>query len=65
MYILIRLYVKAWFGAPNAATAPYQDFNIIKDVYNYYESDVSKKILKKFCGHLWYLSDEAIGFSFF
>jgi len=62
---LIRLYVKAWFGAPNAATAPYQDFNFIKDVYNYYDSDVSKIILKKFYGHLWYLSDEAIGFSFF
>jgi len=62
---LIRIYVKAWFGAPHAATAPYQDFNFIRDVYNYYDTTVSKTVLKKFCGHLWYLSDEAIGFSFF
>jgi len=57
--------VKAWFGAPHAATAPHQDFNFIKDVYNYYDTVVSKIFLNKFCGHLWYLSDEAIGFSFF
>jgi len=62
---LIRLYVKTWFEAPHADTAPYQDFNFVKDVYNYYDTDVSKIVLKKFCEHLWYLSDEAIGFLFF
>jgi len=36
-----------------------------KNVYNYYDTDVSKTVLKKFCGHLSYLSDEAIGFSYF
>jgi len=42
-----------------------QDFNSIKDVYNYNGADVSKIVLKKFCDNLWYLSDEAIGFAFF
>jgi hypothetical protein len=52
---LIRIYVKAWFVASHATTAPYQGFNFIKYVYNYYDTDVSKIILKKFCGHLWYV----------
>lgn len=44
---LIRIYVKAWFGAPHAATAPYQDFNFIRDVYNYYDTDISKMVITK------------------
>lgn len=56
---LIHVYVKVWFGAPNTTFA--QDLNF---VYFYDDADVSKVVLKKFCNHLWYLS-EAIGFAFF
>jgi hypothetical protein len=53
------------FGVPHVATAPYQNFNFIKDVYNYYDIDVSKIVLMKFCRHLWYLSNKTINFLFF
>jgi len=51
-----------WFGVPNSATAPTKT-SILKR-FNYNNSDVSKTILK-FLSHLWYLSDEALGFEFF
>lgn len=62
---VIRFYVKLWFGASNAIVAPYQDLNFIKNVYFYDDADVSKIVIKKFSNHLWYLSEEAVGFAFF
>lgn len=35
-----------------------------KCVLDYYNFDVSKTVLKKLRGHLWYLSDEALGLHF-
>lgn len=62
---LIRNFLKLWFGASNATFAPNQDLNFIKNVYFYGDVDVSKTVLKKFSNHLWYLSEEAVGFAFF
>lgn len=64
---LLRLYIKAWFCCPNAAEAPLQDLNFLKDLYSYKDTHevLSSKALTKFCGHLWYLTSESIALAFF
>lgn len=64
---IVRLYVKFWFGCSNAIEAPNQDLQFIKDAITYAEidHDISTAIIDKFKNHLWYLSDEAVGFAFF
>lgn len=64
---LIRLYIKAWFCCPVAAKAPFQDLNFLKDLYYYKNTHkvLSCKAFKKFCGHLWYLSDESIALALY
>lgn len=64
---LVRLYVRAWFSAPIAAIAPNFDFNFLLSCHNYctIDKDISSVSVQKMCGHLWYLSEEAVGLSFF
>lgn len=64
---VVTLYVKAWFYAPFAAAAPNVDLAFLIDLHNYgiVDKDISNAALKKMCGHLWYLSDEAVGLAFF
>lgn len=64
---IVRLYVKAWFTAPLAASAPNFDFNFLIELQNYNETDkdISRVAVKKMCGHLWYLAEEVVGLSFF
>ncbi|KAL4096532.1 hypothetical protein QTP88_021470 [Uroleucon formosanum] len=55
------------FDAPSANKAPFQDLTFIKNLLNYIaiDKDTSQIAIKKFCGHLWYLSSELCGFAFF
>lgn len=64
---IVRLYVKAWFSAPIATAAPNFDLNFLISLYNYGTTDkeISTATVKKMCGHLWYLSAEAVGLAFF
>lgn len=64
---LVRLYVKAWFQTTSAIKAPRLDLDFIRDSIDYANIDreISNVILSKMCGHLWYLSEEAVGFAFF
>lgn len=62
---LLRLYIRAWFRAPIAVKAPYQDYNFLKDLSSYPDSDIAQTALKKCCGHLWYLTEETVGLAFF
>lgn len=64
---LVRLYVKAWFTAPFAIEAPYGDFLFLKSLIDYkiINAKVSEAAVKKFVGHLWYLSPEIVTFSLF
>lgn len=64
---IVRLYVKAWFQVPSAIKSPRIDLEFIRDSINYANVDekISNEILSKMCGHLWYLSDETVGFPFF
>lgn len=64
---VVRLYVKAWFGSSRAAEAPNQDWKFLKDIVEYksVDQDLSRVMIKKFIGHLWYLADEHIALAFF
>ena len=64
---IIRFYVQAWFGCPLPHKAPCQDLDFIKSLKSYENIDptISKAAIKKLCGHLWYLSEEAAALAFF
>lgn len=62
---IVRVYIKVWFGCPKGAEAPNQDLNFLKDAMLYPESNLSSALVSKFFNHLWYLSEEAVGFAFF
>ena len=59
--------MRAWFEAPLAIEAPFNDFLFLKSLLEYKKIDekISCAVVKKFVGHLWYLSPEVISFSFF
>jgi len=63
----VHLYVKAWFQAPSAISAPHNDLLLLKDTDSYKDINptVSGIAMKKFLGHLWYLSEELIALAFF
>lgn len=63
----VKVYAKAWFQAPAVVMAPRLDLQFLKDLDSYKTDNapVSAIALKKFMGHLWYLSDELVAFAFF
>lgn len=62
---IVTLYVKVWYNSTKAIEAPNQDLNFLKAAAKYFDPIVSKKLVAKFCRHLWYLSGEAVAFAFF
>lgn len=66
MYI-VTLYVKAWFSATKAIEAPNNDLTFLKAMAHYdaIENTVLQRLVNKFCGHLWYLSDEPVALALF
>jgi len=58
--LIIRLYIKVWFVAPMALSAPYQDLHFLKDLIRYQSIDkrvnisISEVTIKKMCGHFLY-----------
>ncbi|XP_050530606.1 uncharacterized protein LOC126899603 [Daktulosphaira vitifoliae] len=64
---ITSLYIKQWFSAPNAALAPNLDLQFIKNIIDYepIDKDISKVVLKKISGHLWYLVSETAAMAFF
>jgi len=61
----VHIYVEAWFTAPSACSAPRQDLKLLKAIHNYADASVSKIAMKKFTGHLWYLSEELVALALF
>jgi hypothetical protein len=61
------VYTKAWFTSTNAVSAPSNDLQLLKalDSYKAIHSVISAAACKKFINHLWYISEELIGLSFF
>lgn len=46
---------------------PLQDLTFIKNVYltRNVDPDLADEVIRKFVNHLWYLSEESVGLSFF
>lgn len=63
----VLVYVRAWFSAPLSASAPNNDLLLLKSIVDYHRINpmLSDVAYKKFSAHLWYLSEELIGLSFF
>jgi hypothetical protein len=63
----VVIYLKAWFTAPLAASAPNNDLNLLQTLHNFkqYDEAVSKATCKKLENHLWYLSEYLVGLAFF
>ncbi|KAG8176621.1 hypothetical protein JTE90_028603 [Oedothorax gibbosus] len=63
----VRLYITAWYQAPGATLAPILDLQLLKDVdaYKSQNAIIYQVALKKFMGHLWYLSEELVALAFF
>ncbi|XP_036340152.1 uncharacterized protein LOC118749459 [Rhagoletis pomonella] len=57
------LYVKYWFTASDVISAPRNNFQFLLDLKLYEKTDnlISNTALKKFSGHLWYISQELTG----
>lgn len=64
---IVTLYVKAWFKTTSAIEAPYNDFNFLIAISDYalIDEDVAQRLWKRFSGHLWYLSGEAVSLALF
>lgn len=64
---LIKHYLELWFKSAIPSKAPYQDFMFLKSILldKSIDKDLLPKILKTFSGHLWYLTEESVGLSFF
>jgi hypothetical protein len=63
----ITIYVQAWFSAPLAADAPYNDLAFCKILETYHSTDeqVATVAFAKLKGHLWYLSEDLVCLSLF
>lgn len=63
----VMIYIKTWFQAPNAPSAPRIDLDLLKDLEKYKEHNaaIANIAMKKFLGHLWYLSEELVALAFF
>jgi len=64
---IVRLYVKAWFTAPDAISAPRNDLDFLRNLKAYEDinSAISKAAVTKFSGHLWYVSEELVALALF
>ena len=64
---VVTAYVKAWFQAPVAVSAPNNDLLLLKALHAFKAQDpeVGNAAITKFSNHLWYLSEELISLAFF
>ena len=64
---ILKNYLKVWYVAPVAASAPNNDLIFLKTLNKYksVDSNVANVAVKKMANHLWYLNDFNICFSLF
>lgn len=67
LLFICKVYLKHWFLAPSATAAPNNDLKLLKSIDNYKNENenISKEIQKVFYRHLWYMTEELVGLSFF
>lgn len=61
------IYTKFWNQSPNAADAPFNDLQLMKElnVYRQIDDDIAESALRAIQRHLWYLSEDLILLSLF
>lgn len=64
---VVDVYVRAWYDAPYAASAPRSDLQLAADLKRFASVDQNAAAigLQKLQGQLWYLSEELIGLAVF
>lgn len=64
---VVQFYVTAWFNAPLAIKAPYNDLIFLQKLISYKKVDkkISNDASLKFSRHLWYLSEDLAALAFF
>lgn len=64
---IVLIYIKAWFTATHAPSAPNNDLTLIKTLHAYkaVNSKIALVALKKLSNHLWYLAPETAALAFF
>ena len=50
------IYIKHWFAAPNAASSPFNDLCLLKNLKSYkgLNEELASRVLQKLKNHLWY-----------
>jgi hypothetical protein len=64
---VVHVYLKTWFRAPLSASAPNNDLQLLKILYNYktINASVAAVGIKKMSGHLWYFAEQPVALAFF
>ncbi|KAG0712007.1 hypothetical protein GWK47_019372 [Chionoecetes opilio] len=64
---IILIYARAWFEAPLAADAPFNDLTLFHDLHKYrnLNSKISETTVKTFKRHFWYLGTNLVGLALF
>ncbi|XP_044020346.1 uncharacterized protein LOC122860551 [Aphidius gifuensis] len=64
---VVIFYIQSWFTATSAIKAPYNDLLLMQSLnrYKVINNTVATAALSKLKLHLWYLSEDLAGFSFF
>ena len=63
----ISIYIKHWFSAPEAESAPRNDLLLLEELHSYKGTNekIDNAALNRFKNHLWYLSEELFALAFF
>lgn len=63
----MKVYVKQWFTCRSAIQAPLNDLHFLRSLREYRNENevIASTAIKVFLRHLWYLSEQNIGFAFF
>ena len=61
----VLLYVRAWIQVLLAAHSPMQDLELLKASTNYLYKTITEATVSKLLLHLWYLSEQFVGFALF
>ena len=62
---LANIYLKFWFQASVASTAPISDLHMLQSLHSYPDQDISEATSRKLCRQPWYLSEVLILLSLF
>lgn len=64
---IVQVYVKAWFTAPNAISAPRNDIHLLRNLseFSAHRPNVCQTAFRKLANHLWHLGEELVALAFF